>query len=102
VERIEDAKTIPLEVSLCAGRFGLPAVPAEADVKIPRLAFVQGSASGLYPGVGRTIGGGGKVDRIVEVEMAFIASVSRLGTGSSFVRARDATFSMLTSVITFI
>ena len=33
--------------------------------------------------------------------MEFIASVSRLGTGSSFVRAKDAMFSMLTSAITF-
>lgn len=48
------------------------------------------------------IGGGGKVDRTVEVEMEFMASMSRLGVGSSFVRARDATFSMLTSAITFI
>ena len=33
--------------------------------------------------------------------MEFMASVSRLGTGRSFVRAKDATFSMLTSAITF-
>jgi hypothetical protein len=65
-------------------RFGSPAFPEEADVNTPRLAFVHGSASGLYPGVGRTTGGGGKVDRTVEVEMALIAAKSREGTGSSF------------------
>lgn len=101
VDRMEDAKA-ELELDLGGKGFGSPAFPADADALSPRLTFVQGSASGLYPGVGRMIGGGGKVVRIVEVEMEFMASMSRLGVGSSFVPAREATFSMLTSAITSI